>query len=307
MIARHEEPMDKHDVWSKLAAPLPNGVVSWRQDGKAIMRDGRWLARFVAYIEAGFVRERLDGVVPGEWDLSLELLPPLVGFGGEQDEASACAFKARLQILGVIREDVGTGRDYKSAATDAFKRVAVRYGVGHELYAYEMNWVHVDGDSRYAKPLEDPQTAYNRRYAGKPGVAGIGGGVAAAERERVEGERAQSVAAQESNAAPRAAQVTASTVDRSHVPAGADNNSAPVVASAAGDANQECPKCGGRMWDNRVGKRNPKAPDFKCRDRSCDGVIWPPKGARPAARSNEPEPVSYDSPSMVTGTDDIPF
>ena len=36
-----------------------------------------------------------------------------------------------------------------------------------------------------------------------------------------------------------------------------------------------CPKCGGRMWDNRASKRNPKAPDFKCRDRSCDGVLWP--------------------------------
>jgi hypothetical protein len=29
------------------------------------------------------------------------------------------------------------------------------------------------------------------------------------------------------------------------------------------------------MWDNRASKRNPKAPDFKCRDRSCDGVLWP--------------------------------
>ena len=37
------------------------------------------------------------------------------------------------------------------------------------------------------------------------------------------------------------------------------------------------------MWDNREGKRNPKAPDFKCRDKSCDGVIWPPRGAVPAA------------------------
>lgn len=36
-----------------------------------------------------------------------------------------------------------------------------------------------------------------------------------------------------------------------------------------------CPKCGGRMWDNRASKRNPKAPDFKCRDRRCDGVLWP--------------------------------
>ena len=36
-----------------------------------------------------------------------------------------------------------------------------------------------------------------------------------------------------------------------------------------------CPKCGGRMWDNRASKRNPRAPDFKCRDRNCDGVLWP--------------------------------
>jgi hypothetical protein len=39
-----------------------------------------------------------------------------------------------------------------------------------------------------------------------------------------------------------------------------------------------CPKCQGPMWDNRVGKKNPKAPDFKCKDRECDGVVWPPRG-----------------------------
>ena len=37
------------------------------------------------------------------------------------------------------------------------------------------------------------------------------------------------------------------------------------------------------MWDNRAGKRNPKAPDFKCKDRECDGVIWPPRGAASTA------------------------
>jgi hypothetical protein len=52
------------------------------------------------------------------------------------------------------------------------------------------------------------------------------------------------------------------------------------------DATSEvpsCPKCNGPMWDNREGKRNPKAPDFKCKDRNCDGVIWPPRAAAPAA------------------------
>ena len=63
-------------------------------------RDGKYIARFVCYVDANTVRERLDSVVPGEWDLTLELLPALPG---ADDEPAAASFKARLQILGVIR------------------------------------------------------------------------------------------------------------------------------------------------------------------------------------------------------------
>jgi hypothetical protein len=48
----------------------------------------------------------------------------------------------------------------------------------------------------------------------------------------------------------------------------------PMPLPSAPD-NPACPTCGGRMWDNRASNRNPKAPDFKCRDRTCDGVLWP--------------------------------
>lgn len=256
--------MDKSNIWAALAAPLPTGVISWRQDGRPVARDERFFARFVAYIEANTVRERLDTVVPGEWDLTLELLPVLPA--SEEGEGGLCSFKARLQILGVIREDVGTGRDYKQAATDAFKRAAVRFGIAHELYAYEQNWIEVDGDGRNAKPLEDPATAYARKY-------GVSAG--------------------------RSPSLTISPASEQNV---VSDESAPA-----------CPKCGGRMWDNRSTKRNPKAPDFKCRDRSCDGVIWPQRGATPPAATRhasthaliadaEPEPLR-----AATGTDDIPF
>src|SRR6476659_7844652 len=170
MIARHETPLDKHDIWSALSAPLPPGVISWRQDGRPVSRDGRHIARFVAYIEANTVRERLDSVVPGEWDLTLELLPPVAGLDDDANQG-ACSFKARLQILGVIREDVGTGKDYKQAATDAFKRAAVRFGIAHELYSYEQNWVPMDGDGRNAKPLEDPGALYARRFGPANGAS----------------------------------------------------------------------------------------------------------------------------------------
>ena len=68
---------------------------------------------------------------------------------------------------------------------------------------------------------------------------------------------------------------------------------------ATGGDVPACPKCSGDMWDNRVGKRNPKAPDFKCKDKSCDGVIWPPRDGerRPAAAA----PARGASPAPRTG------
>jgi hypothetical protein len=35
-----------------------------------------------------------------------------------------------------------------------------------------------------------------------------------------------------------------------------------------------CPDCAGAMWDNRNDKRNPKSPDFKCKNKSCGKGIW---------------------------------
>jgi hypothetical protein len=260
MIARQDAYIEKTDVWSRLSAPVPSGAISWRQDGKVTARDGKFFARFVAYIEANTVRERLDTVVPGEWDLTLELLPTIPGDDGD---GAQCSFKARLQILGVIREDIGTGRDYKQASTDAFKRAAVRFGVANELYAYEQNWVEMDGDGKYAKPVEDPHAAYVRRY-GKPGVVAQSNGSAA------------------------------------DAIAGSMITDMEVVS---------CPKCGGRMWDNRLTKRNPRAPDYKCQNRSCDGVIWPQKVAAVAGEAAAQEQKKQASPDsvLIGSEEELPF
>lgn len=255
MITRHEALTEHHDIWSKLSAPLPAGSVSWRQDGRSIARDGQFVARFVAYIEANTVRERLDTVVPGEWDLTLELLPSLPA--RDDTEGPACSFKARLQILGVIREDVGTGYDYKTAATDAFKRAAVRFGIAHELYDLEQNWVRVDGEGRHAKPLEDPAAAYARRYGSREA-----GAVATESGTDAEAREGDAVVK------PKGRRVAASGREVAAAPAAA-------LPTRLAEAAVECPVCGGAMWDNRATKRNPRAPDYRCRDRSCDGVIWP--------------------------------
>lgn len=68
----------------------------------------------------------------------------------------------------------------------------------------------------------------------------------------------------------------------------------------------QCPKCAGPMWDNRQTKRNPKSPDYKCKDKGCDGVVWPEKKGGGTARfvagaTAEPsegfdDPPPYDDP-----------
>jgi hypothetical protein len=236
MISRQEsfeQTSTTNDPWAALAAPLPAGTVAWRQDGRAIERDGKHFARFVAYVEANTVRERLDSVVPGEWNLTIELLPLVaVTEDAENGDANRFAFKARLQILGIVREDVGTGKDYKQASTDAFKRAAVRFGIGNELYQLGTNWVELESGAKGARPIEDPQAAHARRA----------------------GAKASTDSAQLSLPTTPTLSIERGAADQPDVPA--------------------CPMCNGRMWDNRVGKRNPKAPDFKCRDRRCDGVVW---------------------------------
>jgi hypothetical protein len=258
-------PIDsREDIWKSLSAPLPAGAIQWRQDGRPTARDGKHFARFVGYIDAQFVHERLDSVVPGEWDSTLEMLPPVHEAGTE--EAEPFAFKCRLQVLGVIREDVGTGKDYKTAASDALKRAAVRFGIGKELYALQPNWVQMDGDGKYAKPVEDPGVAYARRYGKASGPKPLADGGA-------------DIGITNAALAP--------TRERGPDASGTDEVSNASTARTGDEPS--CPKCGGRLWDNRLTKRNPRAPDYKCRDRSCDGVIWPPKGNKPAASPLPPE------------------
>src|SRR6185437_15081632 len=113
---------------------------------------------------------------------------------------------------------------------DAFKRAAMRFGVGHELYTdYDILWVQVDGDGKYARPVEEPSEVYARKQGkvsevkGENPPADVHGGKAA-------GNSASS---------------------------GSNGAAGPASAPASAPQLDEptCPKCGGRMWDNRIGKR----------------------------------------------------
>jgi hypothetical protein len=66
------------------------------------------------------------------------------------------------------------------------------------------------------------------------------------------------------------------------------------------------------MWDDRLTKRNPKAPDFKCKNKpkmkggpGCEGVIWPPRAGQPSPYP-PPVPRSGDRGMSAPPFDDTP-
>jgi len=228
--------------FARLGAPMPLEKVQWRQDGKPITRgatkDGkpRYFARFVAYIDPRAVQQRLDEVFPGDWSLSQTLLPER----GDEDGVPEVSMKASLSILGLSRECVGSGSNYKNAASDSFKRAAVRFGVGAELYDLETNWVEVDSDGKYAKAVEDPADAYARRFPVREADAGRDG---------------------------QAVPLPTTRASAGEVPPGPAEREVKY-------ADMACPDCGGRMYDNRLTKKG-RQPDFKCaKSPRCDGAVW---------------------------------
>jgi len=92
------------------------------------------------------------------------------------------------------------------------------------------------------------------------------------------------------------------------------------------DEVPKCPRCGGEMWDNRKNKRNPKAPDFKCKNENCKDdkgyvtSIWHKHKELPEQQADDIEDrnddsakdeMKMDEPPMPTDQEidieDIPF
>ena len=228
-------------VLADLAQPFDPEAVEFKA-GATTQDKARALA--LAYVDSRVYQGRLDAVTP-DWrnEYTRE-------YAGDRVIVT-CA----LTVAGVTRQAIGESLQAsarhdgstvieENAATtaeaQAFKRACSAFGLGRYLYSVPQVWADYDSGRRQFTPAA-LQALREMLRTGKydPSANGNGNG-------------------------------HASNTGNGHAafaPAG----------DATNGATPACPKCGGPMWDNRAGKKNPKAPDFKCRDKNCDGVIWPPK------------------------------
>lgn len=122
-------------IFDELAAPFPADRVSWRV-GSTTGDKTRGMA--LAYIDARDVMDRLDAVVgPDGWQCRYP----------HANGKTVCEIGIRLNGEWVWKADGAGDTDYeaeKGALSDAFKRAAVRWGIGRYLYDLDSPWVAVE-------------------------------------------------------------------------------------------------------------------------------------------------------------------
>ena len=231
-------------VLADLAQPFDPEAVEFKA-GATTQDKARALA--LAYVDARAYQARLDAVAP-DWrneytreyagDRVVVTCALTVAGVTRQAIGESLPASARHDGSTVIEENAAT-----SAEAQAFKRACSAFWLGRYLYAVPQVWADYDSGKRQFAPTA-LQALREMLRTGKydPPANGNGGN----------------------------GNGHASSTGNGHA------SSAPAGDATSG-ATPACHKCGGLMWDNRAGKKNPKAPDFKCRDKNCDGVIWPPK------------------------------
>lgn len=148
--------------------------VSWRaQTGrrKSGREGGSSRSVFVPYVDVDEVKRVLrKAVIAGvidDWTAKYDVLERIdqrvpAPDGGESTEPRyvvRCTLSVRIGEHLLHREDVGDGRDYKAAYSDALKRAAQHYGIGAVLEGLRAVSVEVDN---YGNPLPKEEERLSR-------------------------------------------------------------------------------------------------------------------------------------------------
>jgi hypothetical protein len=131
---------------TKLFAPFDPDRVSWRV-GSTTQDKTKGMA--LAYIDSRDVMERLDEVCgPGNWECRY----PHV------DKKTCCEIAIWVGDRWVVKADGAGDSDVeaeKGAFSDAFKRAAVKWGIGRYLYDIDSPWVELESVGRSQKIKAD--------------------------------------------------------------------------------------------------------------------------------------------------------
>lgn len=159
--------MATEDDVKLLFAEFDRDAISWR--AQSVTKNGD-KAMALAYIDARDVMDRLDSVIgAADWQDRYE-------FSGAR---TICYLSIKIGNEWVTKADGAGDTDVeaeKGAISDAFKRAAVKWGIGRYLYALPAPWVPCEsrewnGKKQWTKWLDDPWNHVRMPNAPKPSAA----------------------------------------------------------------------------------------------------------------------------------------
>lgn len=158
--------MSAQDIFDQFSAPFLTDDVSWRV-GRVNKKDPT-KAQALAYIDARNVMDRLDAVVgPGNWQ------DEYVNAG---NGATCCRIGILLPDAGWVWKADGAGQTDvegdKGQFSDAFKRAAVKWGIGRYLYDLDSPWVAIDEWKRFTPESEKKLNEVHDKAAQRLGWGG---------------------------------------------------------------------------------------------------------------------------------------
>lgn len=137
-------------IFDQLKAPFPPDRISWRV-GSTNKDKTKGMA--LAYIDSRDVQERLDEACgPGGWQDRF----PHAG------TKTICEIGIKIDGEWIWRADGSGDSDIeaeKGAISGAFKRAAVKWGIGRYLYDVQSPWVEIEG---YGKSYKIKESEYTR-------------------------------------------------------------------------------------------------------------------------------------------------
>jgi len=137
--------------WQALKRPFKPDELEWRVQSSGI-KNGRPWARVLTYIQSRAIMDRLDEVVgPGNWRDEYG-----VGPGG----GIMCGISISVDGEWITKHDGADNTDIeaiKGGFSGAFKRAAVKWGIGRYLYSLDATWADINPNGSHSDKAKDKE------------------------------------------------------------------------------------------------------------------------------------------------------
>jgi hypothetical protein len=149
------------DIFTALQAPFQDMEIEWRPQS-AVQRQGDHHLLVLPYVQGHAIQKRLDDVLGVYWKDDYESITV------QGKEAIRGYLSIKVGDEWITRTDAAELSDIESVKgghTNAFKRVAVKFGIGRFLYNVEPQWVRL---SNKRLDSSDIYVSGNFKVSGKP-------------------------------------------------------------------------------------------------------------------------------------------